>query len=85
MVNLVVFSMNNSVNASMGYSPFEIVSVNASMGYSLFEIVYGQKPKFPLSANKYSLDLKSVPNDLHSYLEQKEQTLNFVRNDVRDH
>ena len=71
MVNSVVFSMNNSVNASMGYSPFEIV--------------YGQRPKFPLSADKYSLNLKSVPKDLHSYLKQKEQTLNFVRNDVRDH
>ena len=71
MVNLVVFSMNNSVNASIGYSPFKIV--------------YGQRPKFPLSANKYSLNLKSIPKDLHFYLEQKEQTLNFIRNDVRDH
>ena len=65
MVNSVAFSMNNSVNSSMGYSPFEII--------------YGQRPKFPLSANSYSLDLKSVPKDFHSYLEQKEQVLTFVR------
>ena len=71
MVNSVVFSMNNSVNTSMGYSPFEII--------------YGQRPKFPLSANSYSFDLKSVPKDFHSYLEQKEQVLTFVRKDVKDH
>ena len=29
--------------------------------------------------------MKSIPKDLHFYLEQKEQTLNFIRNDVRDH
>lgn len=71
MVNSVVFSMNNSVNSSMGYSPFEII--------------FGQRPKFPLSADKYSLDLKSLPKDLHSYLERKEQVLNSVRQDVKDH
>lgn len=71
MVNSVVFSMNNSVNTSTGYSPFEII--------------YGQRPKFPLSANSYSLDLTSVPKDFHSYLEQKEQVLTFVRKDVKDH
>ena len=71
MANPVVFSMNNSVNSSLGYSPFEII--------------YGQRPKFPPSANSYSLDLKSVPKDFHSYLEQKEQILNVIRNDVKDH
>lgn len=71
IVNSVVFSMNDSINTSMGYSPFEII--------------YGQRPKFPLSANSYSLDLKSVPKDFHSYLEQKEQVLTFVRKDVKDH
>lgn len=60
-------------------------SVNTSMGYSPFDIVYGQRPKFPLTANKYPLYLKPVPKGLHSYLEQEEQILNIPRNYVADH
>ena len=68
MVPAIVFSMNNSVNSSTGYSPFEIL--------------YVKRPKFPLSPSVS--DLKSVPKDYHQYVQQKQAYLDEIRSQVRD-
>lgn len=69
IVPAIVFSMNNAVNASMGYSPFEIL--------------YAQRPKFPLTP--IVSDLHAIPRDYHVYLKQKQTVLETIRTDVSDH
>lgn len=68
MTPVVVFSMNNAVNSSTGYSPFEIL--------------YVQRPKFPLSP--CAADMKSVPKDYHAYMNQKRSYLGAIRDDVKE-
>ena len=64
----IVFSMNSCVNASTGYSPFEII--------------YGHRPQFPLS-NPKNIDFKDIPKDIHVYLKQLEKKLQTIRTEVR--
>ena len=51
ILQCVIFSRNNTVNSSLGYSPFEIV--------------YGRRPNFPLSNHNRNSDLNSLPKDYH--------------------
>lgn len=69
VVGAIVFSINNAVNSSLGYSPFEIV--------------YAQRPKFPITP--IVSDLHAIPRDHHVYLKQKQAVLDMLRQDVYDH
>ncbi|CAC5356089.1 unnamed protein product [Mytilus coruscus] len=64
----IVFSMNNSPNQSVGFSPFEIV--------------YGKRPQFPLSLHIKDTDFSSVPKDCHTYLKQQCEKMNIIRTEV---
>ncbi len=52
----VIFSINCSVNSTVGYSPYEII--------------FARRPQFPL-ANIPTSVLTSVPKDMHTYLSQQ--------------
>jgi hypothetical protein len=54
--------------------------VNASTGYSPFEVVFTQRPKFPLVHLTQSL--RSLPKDMDSFMEQKIAQLEQIRSDV---
>lgn len=64
----IVFSMNNTPNQSVGFSPFEIV--------------FGKRPQFPLSLHIKDTDFSSVPKDCHTYLKQQCEKLNIIRTEV---
>ncbi|CAC5390028.1 unnamed protein product [Mytilus coruscus] len=64
----IVFSMNNTPNQSVGFSPFEIV--------------YGKRPQFPLSTHIKDTDFSSEPKDCHTYLKQQCEKLNIIRTEV---
>ena len=66
----ITFSMNNSVNTSLGYSPFEII--------------YGQRPKFPLTSHLPDANFDTIPNDMHSYLKQLTNKLDIIRNNIKE-
>ena len=57
--------------------------VNASSGYSAFEIVYGKRPVFPL-ALAHTVNFKDIPKDNHSYIENLNKRLSFIRDQVRE-
>ena len=63
----VVFAMNIAVNASTGYSPFEVI--------------FGERPKFPLS--RHSTELRSVPGSIIDYLKQKIAQINIIQQLVK--
>lgn len=65
----IVFSMNASVNSTSGYSPHEIV--------------YGHRPRFPLSG--VSIDMKTLPKDIHGYLQNLQRTLATIYEDMLTH
>lgn len=62
----VVFAINNAVNSSTGYSPFEVL--------------YGQRPKFPLANHTHSF--KSLPNDTLAYMASKLSLLSVIRTNI---
>lgn len=64
----VVFSMNNTPNSSLQYSPFEIV--------------FGTRPKFPLSLHVKETDFSTIPKDCHTYLKQHVEKLMTIRTEV---
>ena len=64
----VVFSINSSVSPSTKYSPFEIL--------------YGKRPSFPLSVQQTS-DIKNLPKDMQSYMNENCQRLTIIRNAVK--
>ena len=64
----IIFSMNSTVNASLGYSPHEIV--------------YGQRPSFPLSSHLLAPDFSSLPQDMHAYVKQQATKLELIRKEV---
>ena len=64
----VVFSINSSVNTSLGYSPFEIV--------------YGTRPRFPLL--NYQTEITTCKADVEKYLAEQLRKLNVVRAEIID-
>ena len=64
----VVFSMNNTPNSSLQYSPFEIV--------------FGTRPTFPLSLHVKETDFSTIPKDCHTYLKQHVEKLMTIRTEV---
>ena len=64
----IVFSINNTPNSTLKFSPFEIV--------------YGTRPKFPLSLHVKDTDFSSLPKDCHSYLKNHVEKLNIIRKEV---
>ena len=70
MLPSTVFSMNSSVNSSLGYSPPEIV--------------FAERPKFPLSTPTRDIQLESIPRDLHSYVKDQARRLETIRAIFRD-
>lgn len=67
----IIFSMNNTVNSSLGYSPYEII--------------YGKRPSFPLSGHCQPSNLNSLPQDCHAYVKQLADRLNLIREEVKEH
>ena len=67
IVSAIVFSINNAVNSSTKYSPFEIV--------------YSMRPKFPLCL--IPKDLLSIPKDYTAYLVAKQSQLDIIRQNVK--
>ena len=65
----VVFAINQSVNSSTGYSPFEVI--------------FGCRPKFPLLAEEATSDLTGQPVDVQEYVRNFLQRLDVVRQQVR--
>ena len=66
-LSAVVFAMNSAVNASTGYSPFEVI--------------FGERPKFPLTS--HSNDLLSMPVSIRDYLKQKLAHVNAIQQQVK--
>ena len=66
----VVFAMNNSVNAGLGYSPFEVI--------------FAQRPSFPLVVPTKQT-FQTLPKDIVSYIESKQELLSLIREDIHDH
>ena len=69
-VHSVVFAMNNSVNAGLGYSPFEVI--------------FAQRPRFPLAVPTRQT-FQSLPVDIVQYLEAKQKLLTSIRDDIQSH
>lgn len=69
-LNSVIFSINSSVHASLGFTPYEIV--------------FGCRPCFPLSTPHKAEKLDSVPSDCHSYVKELDARLNLIREQVRE-
>jgi hypothetical protein len=63
-----VFSINCSVNSSLGYSPFEIV--------------FGSRPKFPLV--NYHLEPSVLSKDLATFISIKLRKINIIRSEILD-
>ncbi|KAK3105335.1 hypothetical protein FSP39_022873 [Pinctada imbricata] len=70
LLSSVTFAINQSVNSSAGYSPFEIV--------------YGSRPKFPLLPSSRTTDLTSVPKDCQEYISKFSLRLEVIRQHVKD-
>lgn len=64
----VTFSINQSVNAGLGYSPHEII--------------YGQRPKFPLSA-PLPENYETIPPDMRTYVQRHADRLNIIRTEIK--
>ena len=69
VLSSITFSMNQSVNTGMGYSPHEIV--------------YGHRPKFPLIAPKPA-DLGSIPSSMQNYVRTHSEQLNIIRTEMKN-
>ena len=69
ILSCITFSMNQSVNNSMGYSPHEIV--------------FGHRPKFPFIAPKPS-DLGSVPTSMQNYVRKHSEQLKIIRTEMKN-
>ena len=65
----ITFSYNQSVNASSGYSPHEIV--------------FGHRPHFPLTAAKPT-DFDTKPLDARTYVRKHAEKLGIIRTEVRN-
>ncbi len=65
----VTFSINQSVNTTSGYSPHEII--------------YGQRPHFPLTAQKPA-DMDSIPIEARTYVRKHAEKLNIIRTEMRN-
>ena len=65
----ITFSFNQSVNATTGYSPHEIV--------------FGQRPHFPLTAAKPT-DFDTIPLDARTYVQKHAEKLGIIRTEVRN-
>lgn len=48
------------------------------------EVVYGFRPKFPLNTSKLGIDVNSLHVDYHSYMNQKSEQLNLIRDTACD-
>jgi hypothetical protein len=70
MLPAITFSFNISPNDSTKYSPYEVV--------------YGFRPKFPLNTSKLGIDFNSLHVDYHSYMNQKFDQLNLIRDTACD-
>lgn len=68
VLSSVTFSFNQSVNASTGYSPHEIV--------------FGHRPHFPLTAVKPT-DFDTLPVDARTYVRKHAEKLNIIRTEVK--
>ena len=71
MLAPVVFSINNSVNHTLGYSPHEVVFL--------------ERPAFPLSSAYRGPDMDALPVDIHNYIRQHCKKLETVQEEVRKH
>ena len=69
MLPAIIFSCNNSVNSSSGFSPHEII--------------YGQRPKFPLANHLPSRELKGLPADTSAYIKQHVKKLQIIREQAK--
>ena len=65
----VVFAINNSVNASLGYSPFDVV--------------FAQRPKFPLVVSTRHT-FQTLPKDIAPYIESKQELLPLICDNIYD-
>ncbi|KAK3096224.1 hypothetical protein FSP39_024622 [Pinctada imbricata] len=70
LLSSVTFAINQSVNSSTGYSPFEIV--------------FGTRPKFPLISESASSNLTSIPKDCEEYLSKTLRRLEVIHQQVKD-
>ena len=70
LLSSVTFAINQSVNSTLGYSPFEIV--------------YGSRPKFPLLSVSGTTNLTSVPKDCQEYITKTSRRLEVIRQHVKD-
>ena len=64
-----VFAINSAVNASSGYSPYEVV--------------FGCRPRFPLASTAQE-SLKPVPPNYQSYLHRLTERLKTIRQHVEE-
>ena len=69
-IHSVVFTMNNSVNAGLSYSPFEVI--------------FAHRPRFPLVVPTKQT-FQTLPKDIGQYLESKEELLSLIRDTIYDH
>ena len=68
MLPPIVFSINNTVNKSLGYSPHEVVFL--------------QRPCFPLSQNIIGPNLSTLPPDMHHYVQSHYKKLQVIRDEI---
>ena len=64
----ITFSINQSVNAGLGYSPHEII--------------FGQIPKFPMVTPQIT-DFDSIPVNARAYVRKHGERLDMIRNEVK--
>ena len=69
-IHSVVFAMNNSVNAGLSYSPFEVI--------------FAHRPRFPLVVPTKQT-FQTLPRDIGQYLESKQELLSLIRDNIYDH
>ena len=66
----IVFAINQSVNYTLGYSPFEVV--------------FGYRPRFPLSPVSLTGNLHSLPKDCQEYMASFLEKLRTIRTEVQN-
>ena len=66
----IVFAINQSVNSTLGYSPFEVV--------------FGYRPRFPLSPVSLTGNLHSLPKDCQEYMASFLEKLRTIRTEVQN-